>query len=66
MTDYIEWNVGPMPVDGDTLVDVILYNGERWHNDRAGDLSWHQCKWGNSGIYPLSIVKYHPSVVENT
>lgn len=43
MNDWIEWNGGACPVDGDAKVEVVLVNGDRQA------LRARNCDWGHLG-----------------
>lgn len=37
---WVEWNGGKCPVPHNTLVEVMMLDGEIWDDELAGDYNW--------------------------
>ena len=63
--EWIKWDGGECPVDGETLVDVVIY--DEYYNDRFEDFgktanTFDWSYWHEQEIY---IEKYRLSAEEN-
>lgn len=62
MSEWIEWNGGECPVDGDVFVDVMRTDSTVWLRTQAEDLTWQH----NNKTYDIIAYRLHKSLDDAT
>lgn len=41
MKEWIQWNGGDCPVEPETMVEIMMIDGECWDDEPAGNYNWN-------------------------